>query len=289
MDFTRKAFTENGFDRHVFRGVDCGKMQMIDRARFKEIDMAFIQEMGKIIRLIEEHEGPAIQSAAEACAGTIGAGRAVLMFGAGHSALPPQEAFPRIGSIVGFVQITEPELGFNGFVTGKGGQRQMSFLEQTRGFAEIILSNYDLTAEDTLIIFSNSGINALPVELADLAHRQGLTTISVGSKAHALANTPKNNLGKRLCEIADIHIDNHVPEGDTLITLEGGVKTGGGSTIAAMVIMNAIVVETVRLLNQRGVPFHIYPSHNVSGDQLQDVIQQEEALFEAHKRLISKL
>jgi uncharacterized phosphosugar-binding protein len=92
-----------------------------------------------------------------------------------------------------------------------------------------------------------------------------------------------------LCEIADIHIDNHVPPGDTLITLAGGVHTGGGSTIAAMVIINAIVVETVKKLNQDGVRFHIYPSHNVSGEKLHDVIQQEEALFAAHKQLISRL
>jgi len=251
--------------------------------------MQFIQEIGKILQLIEKHEGSALQQAAKACAASIAAGRAVLMFGAGHSALPPQEAFPRIGSIVGFVQITEPEFGFNGFVTGKGGQMQMSFLEQTEGFAQVILSNYDLTPEDTLIVFSNSGINALPVELCDHANRQSLTTISVGSTQHALANEPKNSLGKRLCEIADIHINNHVPEGDTLVTLEGGVQTGGGSTIAGMVIMNAIVVETVRRLNQQGVTFHIYPSHNVSGEELQDVIIKEAALFEAHKRLISKL
>jgi uncharacterized phosphosugar-binding protein len=251
--------------------------------------MDFIQKIQKVIGLIEQNEGPAIEQAAEVCAQSIATGRAVLMFGAGHSALPPQEAFPRIGSIVGFVQITEPELGFNGFVTGKGGQRQMSFLENTPGFAQVILSNYDLTPEDTLIVFSNSGINALPVELCDLANRQSLTTISVGSTAHSLANEPKNSLGKRLCEIADIHIDNHVPAGDTLITLAGGVHTGGGSTIAAMVIINAIVVETVKKLNQDGVRFHIYPSHNVSGEKLHDVIQQEEALFAAHKQLISRL
>ncbi len=250
--------------------------------------MAFISEIQKVIADIEQNEGETIQAAAKACASSIQAGRAVLMFGAGHSALPAQEAFPRIGSIVGFVQITEPELGFNGFVTGKGGQRQMSFLEQTAGFAKVILENYDLTPEDTLIVISNSGINALPVELCDLANRHGLTTISIGASAHARANQPKNPLNKRLMEIADIHIDTHVPEGDALVTLEGDVRAGGGSTIAAMVVMNAIVVETIRLLIEADVPFHIYPSHNVSGN-LEEVIAREQALFEAHKKLIAKL
>ena len=250
--------------------------------------MDFIQKMQGIITLIQQHETANILTAAIVCANSIEAGRVVLMFGAGHSALPPQEAFPRIGSIVGFVQITEPELGFNGFVTGKGGQRQMSFLEQTPGFAQIILSNYALTPEDTLIVFSHSGINALPVEICDLANQQGLTTISVSATAHSRANTPKNSLGKRLMEVADLHINTHVPEGDALVTLPGEVKAGGGSTIASMVIMNAIIVETIRILNENGTPFQIYPSHNVS-EGVGGVIAKEEALFEAHKKLIAKL
>jgi uncharacterized phosphosugar-binding protein len=250
--------------------------------------MKFIVELQKVISAIEKQEAESIRKAAYFCAETIKAGRAVLMFGAGHSALPAQEAFPRIGSIVGFVQITEPELGFNGFVTGKGGQRQMSFLEQTSGFAQVILSNYDLTPQDTLIVFSNSGINALPVELCHHANLEGLTTISIGSTAHAKANDPKNPLKKRLLEIADLHIDTHVPAGDTLVTLDEGVHTGSGSTIASMVVMNAMIVETIALLHEQGVPFHIYPSHNVSVD-LDEVIAKEEALFTAHKKLIVKL
>jgi uncharacterized phosphosugar-binding protein len=250
--------------------------------------MEFIEQIQTVLTHIANHEQAQILKAAQACAASIQAGRAVLLFGAGHSALPVQEAFPRIGSIPGFVQITEPALGFNGFVTGKGGQKQMSFLEGTAGFAAVILSNYNLTPEDTLIVFSNSGINALSVELCWLAKEQGLTTISVGSSAHSLANQPKNPLGKRLLEVADIHVDNHVPVGDTLVTLEDGTLTGGGSTIAGMVIMNTIVVETIRSLRRAGVAGPVYPSHNVS-DDLQAVQAQEEALFKAYKELIAKL
>jgi uncharacterized phosphosugar-binding protein len=250
--------------------------------------MEFIDQIQSVLAEINTHEQAQISKAADACASTISAGRAVLLFGAGHSALPAQEAFPRIGSIPGFVQITEPALGFNGFVTGKGGQRQMSFLEGTSGFAEVILSNYKLTPADTLIVFSNSGINALPVELCWLARQQGLTTISVGSTAHSLANQPKNPLGKRLLEVAEIHIDNHIPVGDMLVTLDDGTLTGGGSTIAGMVIMNTIVVETIRALRKAGVEPLVYPSHNVSED-VQDVQAQEEALFTAYKELIAKL
>ena len=56
--------------------------------------MDFIHEMQNVITGIQTHETANILAAAIVCAKTIKAGRAVLMFGAGHSALPPQEAFP---------------------------------------------------------------------------------------------------------------------------------------------------------------------------------------------------
>ena len=250
--------------------------------------MRFLEEITRVISLIAHKEKETILAASAVCADSIEKGRAVLLFGAGHSALPCQEAFPRIGSIVGFVQITEPSLGFNGFVTGKGGQKQMSFLEQTAGFAEVILSNYHLTKDDTLIVYSHSGINALPVEICALAKNLGVKTIGISSFVHSKANTPKNKLGKRLLEVADIAIDNHTPEGDALISLDEKVRVGGGSTVAHMVIMNSIVVETAAILHDRQVPYFLYPSHNVS-ENLEDMLEKEEALFEAHKRLLAKL
>ena len=250
--------------------------------------MRYFSAVNKILASIEHTEKKNILDAAASCAVSIKVGRAVLLFGAGHSALPCQEAFPRIGSIVGFVQITEPVFGFNGFVTGKGGQKQMSFLEQTEGFAEIILSNYALTPQDTLIVFSHSGINALPVEICQLAKEKGLTTVGVSSIAHSRTNIPKNRLGKRLYEIADIAIDNNIPEGDALISLSEKIRVGGGSTIAHMMIMNAIVTETVSILHAQDVPFYLYPSHNVS-DNVEMTMKKEEALFNAHKRLLAKL
>jgi len=247
----------------------------------------YIQAIQKILTEIQEQESEALEAAAQASADSISVGRGVLMFGAGHSALPPQEAFPRIGSLVGFIQITEPVLSYNGHFTGKGGQQQMSFLEQTSGLAENILANYLVTDQDTMVIISNSGINAVPVELCHLANQQDLTTIGISSTAHSNCNQPKNPLGKRLLEIVDIPIDTHIPEGDALIRLSSGENSGGGSTIASMVILNAIVVRTAEILLERKFPVTIYPSHNMSGD-LDELHQKESAVFQAYKQLLAK-
>jgi uncharacterized phosphosugar-binding protein len=247
----------------------------------------YFQAIREILSEIQDQESGSLESAAQTCAASIGSGRGVLMFGAGHSALPPQEAFPRIGSLVGFVQITEPVLSYNGHVTGKGGQQQMSFLEQTSGLAETILANYRITNQDTMLIISNSGINAVPVELCHLANQKGLTTIGISSRAHSNCNQPKNPLGKRLLEIADIPIDTHIPEGDALIQLANGENSGGGSTIVSMVILNGIVVRTAEILLERNIPVTIYPSHNVSGD-LDELHRKESEVFEKYKKLLSK-
>jgi len=247
--------------------------------------MRFFKALEDVLQEVVRRERDSILRAVEACTGSIASGRGVLLFGAGHSALPCQEAFPRIGSPVGFIQITEPVLSYNGHVVGKGGQRQMSFLEKTSGLAETILANYRLTPEDTLVVISNSGINALPVELCSEANRQGVSTIGLGSRAHSQANQPRNPLDRRLLEIADIPIDNHLPPGDALIPLESELRVGAGSTIVHMVILNAVIVETAAALQDRGHPLILYPNHNISGNK-EKLHRQEEAVYEAYEELL---
>lgn len=165
----------------------------------------------------------------------------------------------------------------------------MSFLEQTEGFAEVILSNYALQKGDCLIIVSNSGINALPLELCLAASQRGVTTISLSSFLHASANRPKHtNITQRLHELSDIAIDNCTPEGDALIPILETHKSGGSSTIANMLIINSIVVETTRILEMEGYHPLVYPSHNVSESEHKVAIL-EKAIFTAHKQFLSSL
>lgn len=248
--------------------------------------MRYMTVLQDILEEVVREEEVPLSEAVSACTESIAAGRGVLLFGAGHSALPCMEAFPRIGSPVGFIQITEPVLSYNGHVVGKGGQRQMSFLERTSGLAEAILKNYHLTPRDTLVVISNSGINALPVELCAEANRQGVTTIGLGSRAHSEANQPLNPAGSRLLDIASIPIDNHLPPGDALITLGEDLRVGAGSTVIHMMILNAVIVETAAALQARGHPLVVYPSHNESEDG-EELRRQEEAVYQAYRELLS--
>ncbi|MCF7944579.1 MAG: sugar isomerase domain-containing protein [Spirochaetia bacterium] len=250
--------------------------------------VSFIEGIQSILDNIVSENNKSIKKAVNICADTIQAGRIVNLFGAGHSALPCMEAFPRIGSFVGFHQITEPVLGFNGFVIGKGGQRQMSFIEQTSGLAEVIFENYRFTAEDTLIVFSHSGINALPIELAEEAQKIGMSVIAVMSLSHAHTQKPKPPMNKRLDDAVSCVIDTCVPAHDAIVEIGDGELSGGASTAAALIIMNTLVSETAKLLKRRGFQLTMYPSHNVS-DHIDDMLQREKKVFEDYKKLIAKL
>ena len=252
------------------------------------MELGYIAAIEALLMHLKETSKKQMQQAVEICTTTIENKRVVNLFGAGHSALPCMEAFPRIGSFVGFHQITEPILGFNGFVVGKGGQRQMSFIEQTTGYAAQIFKNYRFTDKDSLIIFSHSGINALPVEMAEEAQRIGMSTIGVMSLAHAQSQISKAPSGKRLDEVVSCVIDTTVPAHDAVVDIGDGVLSGGASTVISMIIMNTIVTECAFALKKRGYPLVMYPSHNVSHD-LETMLDQEEAVFAHYKNLISQL
>ena len=251
----------------------------------------FLDAIAAITDRIHSTQLGAIQQAAVIAADSIAAGRMLHLFGAGHSALPVMEAFPRIGGIVGFHPLIELPLSFNGQVIGQMGQRQASFLERVPGYAEVILANYALDARDSMLVISHSGINALPVEMAANARARGMRTIVITSLAHTMAQAPRHALG-RLCDNADVVIDNCVPEGDALVALTGvAYKVASGSTIAGMIIADALVAETAAQLNARGVPLTIYPSHNIATDAgtEQGMITQEERVFAAYRELQRKL
>ncbi|MEM7534405.1 MAG: SIS domain-containing protein [Chloroflexota bacterium] len=251
----------------------------------------FLNEMSQLVARIHETQLPQIQSAGAIIAQSIANGRMVHLFGAGHSAIPVMEAFPRIGGFVGFHPLIELPLSFNGQVIGQMGMHQASFLERTRGYANAILENYQLDERDSMIVFSHSGINALPVEMAHEGQKRGLKVITVVSLAHSLVQDVRHPAG-RLSDNADVVIDNCVPEGDALVSVDGLVhKVASGSTIAACIIVDALVAETAKCLVELGVEPLVYPSHNVATDAETEAatLTQEERVLAGYRELQRKL
>ena len=131
----------------------------------------WLHEAGALLERIEATQAEGIETASQWCADAIGHDGLVHLFGAGHSRIPVEEMFPRYGSYPGFNPMVELSVTFHTQVVGSNGQRQAMFIERTPGLAEVILSNFRFGPHDCMIVFSASGLTALPVEMARV--RQG--------------------------------------------------------------------------------------------------------------------
>jgi uncharacterized phosphosugar-binding protein len=197
----------------------------------------------------------AIEQAAEVCSQTIAGGGLVHLFGTGHSRMFIEEMFPRHGSFPGFHPIVELSLTFHNPVVGANGQRQAMFLEHVEGLGQVIMRNFVLTPPDSFIIFSNSGVNEVVVEVALEARQRNLPVIAVVSLEHCLASAPRHSSGQRLPDTANITIDNCTPAGDALVKIEGlADPVGPGSTIGAAAVTNALKVLIAEKLTRQGQP-----------------------------------
>nr|PZN54994.1 MAG: SIS domain-containing protein [Chloroflexota bacterium] len=218
-----------------------------------------------ILEKIRTTQMDALQRAGQACAESIAAGRAVHMFGSGHSVLPVQDMFPRYGAYVGFHPIMDPRLmWFN--ITGPGGARELLWIERTEGYARQILLSHNLDPRDCLVVYSHGGMNAAPVEMALAGKEAGLTVIGVTSVANRRRNQPTHSSGKALADIADIVIDNCCPPEDALVDVEGRPeKVAASSTLAAVGLTMALLAETTAVLTRMGkTPERIFVSPNVT-------------------------
>ncbi|HTW80628.1 MAG TPA: sugar isomerase domain-containing protein [Terracidiphilus sp.] len=226
-------------------------------------ELEYLTRITDIISLIRETQEDNIENAAKQFAESIASGGRVYMFGSGHSVIPVLDIFPRYGSFIGFYPIYDPRLmWFN--VVGPGGARELLWLEQQEGYARVILSSYDLTPQDSLLVFSHGGLNAAPIEMAMEARKHGVRVVSVSSHSNFRQAAAKHSTGKKLPDVSDIAIDNCVPPEDALVAAEGiPEKFAAGSTIAAVSIAMTLVAETGRLLVTKGHHPSTFVSPNV--------------------------
>jgi uncharacterized phosphosugar-binding protein len=228
----------------------------------------FLDQASALLARIQESQQEALTEASGLCAKAIGSGGLVHLFGSGHSRVPVEEMFPRYGSYPGFNPIVELSMTFHTQVVGANGQRQAMFIERVEGLAETILANFDLSPSDVMMVFSVSGLSAVPIEMAQGARRRGLSVVAVTSVAQSTAGSPLHSSGTRLLDHADVVVDLCTPPGDAMVTVDGlETPVGPGSTIAAVAIANEIKSQTALLLAERGAMPPVLTSPALVGPQ----------------------
>lgn len=217
--------------------------------------LTYLDAAQTILANIRATQLDAIEAAADICTESIANDALVHLFGTGHSRMFVEEMFPRHGSFPGFHSMVELSLTFHNQVVGSNGQRQAMFLEKVEGLGKTIMRNFVMRPPDSMIIFSNSGVNEVVVEVALEAKKRDLPVIAVVSLEHCLASKARHSCGKRLPDLADVTIDTCVPAGDAMVTIDGlADPVGPGSTIGAAAVTNALKCRIAEKLTALGKP-----------------------------------
>lgn len=243
----------------------------------------YFKAIDEVLQKIRLTQIKSIRKAAQVMAESIASGGVVHMFGSGHSVIPVLDIFPRYGSYPGFHPLLDPRLmWFN--IIGPGGVQELLWLERQEGYADILLKRNKLNNKDVMLVFSHGGINAVPVEISRGAKKANLFVIAVTSMENQ-KNTSSAHRGNRLCDIADITIDNCVPPEDALVKIEGKREpVAAGSTVAIVTIAMALVAEVAKMLIDKEVPLKVFVSPNVG----EIPKTHNEEVFEAYRKMMKE-
>lgn len=238
------------------RGAEAaGRLSSSDSHDSTTAATAYFDAAIEMLERIRQSQREAIEEAAEICADTIAQRGLVHLFGTGHSRILVEEIFPRHGSFPGFHPIVELSLTYHNQVVGSNGQRQAMYLEHVEGLGGVILRNFVLRPPDSFIVFSNSGVNEVVVDVALEAKAIGLPVVCVVSAAHCAASDALHSSGKKLVDVADVVIDNGSPGGDAMVRVDNlEDPVGPGSTVGGAAVVNALKSRVAEKLTERGKP-----------------------------------
>lgn len=221
---------------------------------------SYVDGLQAVLERIKREQASNIKLAGQLVAAALSAGGVIHTFGTGHSHLIADEAFFRAGGVAAINPILDERLIF------LKGALESTRAERENGLARELIARENVRAEDAAIIISNSGRNAVPVEMTLEMKARGVNVIAITNLEQSMASTARHSSGKRLYELADVTIDNCGPTGDALLSLPGlDTKMGPSSTVAGAAIINSIIVEAVGELLQRGELVPVLPSANVEG------------------------
>lgn len=200
---------------------------------------------------IEKTQMDSIEETARLFADCIMGGNIIQAFGAGHSIAGALELTHRAGGFIPTKNIKEPAGGAYESVEGVGA----SFVKKV-----------DVRPGDVVVVVSNSGRNPLPIEIAIGCKEKGGKIVAVTSLGASKNLTCRHSGGKNLYEIADVVLDNRIPEGDSMIDLDGvDGKLCGMSTFTTSLLLQACNLRAAEIMVERGFSPPVYLSQNVDG------------------------
>lgn len=219
--------------------------------------LEYISNVKQIIEQIEEKCSEKIELSAQLFANALINGKKIFLFGTGHSHMLSEELFYRAGGLLNIQPILIDELMLHVSAS------ESTIAEREEGLAEKIYEQYKITSDDVIVIISNSGRNGVIVDMALLCKERGTAIIALTSLTHSLAGASRHKSTKRLCEIADVVLDNCGCLGDACVEIDGiEGKICATSTVTGALILNSAVARAVELCTEKG----FYPEHFISAN-----------------------
>ena len=219
----------------------------------------YMAEIKRLVNEVSEKQADAVEKAATLIADALCGEGYVYTFGTGHSHLLAEEIFYRAGGLARVYPIFEDSLMLHRSAS------LSSQLERISGFAAPLLSDIDVIEKGGVIfIFSNSGCNTVAVEMAEEAKKKGLSTVCITNLTHSARSKSRHPMGKKLCEVSDVVVDNMGCYGDAAIDV-GGLVTGATSTVIGAMLLQAMVCRAIEICQERGVKPEVFQSANTAG------------------------
>ncbi|AXB41989.1 sugar isomerase domain-containing protein [Amycolatopsis albispora] len=217
----------------------------------------------------------AVTAAAAQIVRTIRADALIFTAGAGHSLAAVAETFYRAGGLANVYPLYHEEL-----LPLHGAQRSTK-AERRSGLAAEVLSVKAPGPDDLLVVFSTSGVNPYPVELAMAAREAGAPVIAVSSRASVEA-APRRS-ASTLVEQGTIVLDTGIRPGDASYPADEPV-TGPLSTVVNAFLWSQVLTAVLEQAAAEGVEVPLWRSSNVDGGD-----EANAALFEKYQPRVPML
>ncbi len=201
-----------------------------------------------------EKNSPVIAQLAPILGASVARGDVIHTFGSGHSEIIAREIVGRAGGLVCITSINDPTAGFIENLVGYGTRLVERYDRQ-----------YELRPGEAVIVISNSGKNASPIEVALHAKKKGCVVIGLCSVAMSSTAQTVHPGGKNLHAICDHVLDNGGVPGDTILPVTASISTGPTSTLIGASLLNWLMLSTLEWLKANGHDLPVLRSQNVPG------------------------
>lgn len=228
----------------------------------------YIANVQKLINGVLETQITNIEQAGDVVAETIMKDGYIYTFGTGHSHMMAEELFYRAGGLARIYPILEDALMLH------NGAIKSTEMERLEGYADLILERYECSEKDCIIIASNSGRNAVIIEMVMAAHKRGMKVIGLTNLVHSRAQKSRHKSSLKLYQLGDVILDNQGCLGDASIFIpEIERNIAATSTPIGAMLLHAVIVSAVEKMIEKGHIPEVFSSSNLDeGDEINNKI-----------------